>query len=122
MNYYEATMTKLFGIPNCDTVKKARKFLESEGIKYDFHDFRKDGVTEGMIQQWLGHIQWEELINKRSTSFRQLSDEQKSLLTEQKSYQLLIDNPTLLKRPIFDYAGTLINGFKPDQYQQLLDN
>jgi arsenate reductase (glutaredoxin) len=115
-------MNRLFGIPNCDTVKKARNLLEQKGVEFIFHDFRKDGVSESLIEHWLEQIKWEDLINKRSTSFRQLSDEQKLALTEQKSIQLLIDNPTLLKRPIFEFGETLINGFKPEQYSQLLES
>jgi Spx/MgsR family transcriptional regulator len=115
-------MTRLFGIPNCDTVKKARKLLEQKGVEFEFHDFRKDGVTEALIAHWLKQIKWDDLINKRSTSYRQLSDEQKTLLSEQKSFQLIIDNPTLLKRPIFEFSGTMLNGFKAEQYTRLLES
>jgi arsenate reductase (glutaredoxin) len=114
-------MTKLFGIPNCDTVRKARQFLETNDVEFEFHDFRKDGVTEKMIEQWLEHLEWKDLLNKRSTSFRQLSEEQKLMLTEHKSFQLLKDNPTLIKRPIFEFGKSVINGFKPEQYIQMLE-
>ena len=109
--------TTLYGIKNCDTVRKARKWLDSNQIPYQFHDFREDGITSQLISQWLESVDWSELFNKRSTTFRQLSDAQKSNLNEQSALQLMQEHPTLIKRPVLNTAESTLIGFKPDTYQ-----
>lgn len=104
-------MHTLYGIKNCDTVKKARKWLDENGIAYQFHDFRTDGLSADLLQHFADHLDWDKLLNRSSTSWRQLSDEQKSDLNQDKAKQLMLDLPTLIKRPILDTGDTLILGF-----------
>lgn len=107
----------LYGIKNCDTVKKARKWLESNDVNYQFHDFRVDGLTAEMIEQWFATVGWEKFVNKRSTTWRQLDDAQKENLNEQSAATLLLDNPTLIKRPVLDNGITILVGFSAESYQ-----
>lgn len=115
-------MTTLFGISNCDTVKKARRWLEQEGIDYHFHDFRKDGLSAKQIKQWLPHTTPELLINKRSTTWKQLDEASKTQLLNfdgdvQASIALLENNSTVIKRPVLVLeSGDIAIGFKIDDY------
>ena len=111
-------MHTLYGIKNCDTVKKARNWLDQNGIAYRFHDFRTDGLTPELLQHFAEHLDWNKLLNRSSTSWRQLSVEQQADLTLEKSMQLMLDTPTLIKRPILDTGNKLILGFnaKDDGY------
>ncbi|MBE8168750.1 MAG: ArsC family reductase [Shewanella sp.] len=109
----------LYGISNCDTVRKARKWLESNNIDFTFHDFREDGLTEQMLKVWTESISWELLFNKRSTSFRALSDSQKLDITQLKAISLMAEYPTLVKRPLLVKDKQIHIGFKPAQYQEL---
>lgn len=104
-------MHTLYGIKNCDTVKKARKWLDEYGIAYRFHDFRTDGLTSDLLQHFVAHLDWNKLLNRSSTSWRQLSDEQKSELSQEKALQLMLEFPTLIKRPVLDTGDKLILGF-----------
>ncbi|MCK9636585.1 MAG: ArsC family reductase [Methylobacter tundripaludum] len=108
----------LYGIKNCDTVKKARTWLDQNGIAYRFHDFRTDGLTPELLQHFAEHIDWTKLLNRSSTSWRQLSAEQQSDLTQEKAMQLMLETPTLIKRPVLDAGDKLILGFsaKDDGY------
>jgi Spx/MgsR family transcriptional regulator len=108
----------LFGIPNCDTVKKARAYLEQAGLSYRFHDFRKDGLTPQLIQTWMLKVSYNELINKRSTTWKQLDDPQRQAI-EQQDLALLGQHPTLIKRPVLQTADTILVGFKPTEYDSL---
>ncbi len=110
-------MYTLYGIKNCDTVKKARKWLESNDVNYQFHDFRVDGLTAEMIEQWFTTVGWEKLLNKRSTTWRQLDDAQKENINEQSAASLLLNNPTLIKRPVLDNEITILVGFSEESYQ-----
>ncbi|MDG6773009.1 ArsC family reductase [Thiomicrorhabdus sp. ZW0627] len=109
----------LYGIPNCDTVRKARKFLEERQIDYRFHDFKKDGLTQETIQKWLQNLPIEILVNKRSTSWKQLTEQQKENLMNQSDLTVLTEMPTLIKRPVLETANVLLVGFKADEYQAL---
>ncbi len=104
-------MYTLYGIKNCDTVKKARKWLDDNGIAYQFHDFRAEGLTPELLQHFAADVDWNTLLNRNSTSWRQLSDAQKSDLSQDKAIQLMLDTPTLIKRPILDIGNRLIVGF-----------
>ena len=110
----------LFGIKNCDSVKTARVWLDDKQIEYRFHDYRVDGLTAALLQQFIDALGMEALLNQRSTSWRQLSDEQKHDLTPDKVRQLLLDNPTLIKRPILAIGEQWLVGFNPAQYAQTL--
>lgn len=108
----------LYGISNCDTVRKARKFLETHQIDFHFHDFRKDGLTPDIIQAWLNHVDYDVLINKRSTTWKQLSDPDKTLI-ENRDWNFLCQHPTLIKRPILQLDQNLLVGFNLKDYQSL---
>lgn len=101
----------VYGIPNCDTVKKARVWLDAQGREFAFHDFRKDGLNEDMLARWLAHVPMEKLLNKRGTSWRKLSDADKANQQEAHLMTLMVDNPTLIKRPVIEAGDTVTVGF-----------
>ena len=111
--------TILYGIPNCDTVKKAQKWLLQNEISYVFHDYRKDGLSKNLLESFMQNISWTELLNKRSSSYRQLSQQQKSLLNEQTVIDLFIEFPTLIKRPLLIHHSDYQLGFNSEAYQIL---
>ncbi|TVZ38330.1 Spx/MgsR family transcriptional regulator [Alteromonadaceae bacterium 2753L.S.0a.02] len=113
-------MTKLYGIKNCDTVKKARKWLETAGVAYEFHDFRDQGLDASLIQNWLTQIDAATLINKRSTTWKQLSDADKTKVEAGDFIAIAVANPTLIKRPVLDHNNAITVGFKDKQYADLL--
>lgn len=111
---------KIYGIKNCDTVKKARRWLEDKGLDYEFHDFRTDGLTLEMIAQWQASVDLTTLLNKRSTTWKNLApNERDSLKTEDIPY-LLIAHPTLVKRPVLETDGKVIVGFNDKTYLNVL--
>ena len=107
----------LFGIRNCDTVKKARRWLDQNDIEYTFHDFRKDGINQKLIQDWLTHIDFQALLNKRGTTWRQLTETEKTKLEQKQDLTLLVEQPTLIKRPVLAYKEGIHIGFRPQDYQ-----
>tara|TARA_B100001057_G_C22432024_1_gene787825 strand:+ start:204 stop:599 length:396 start_codon:yes stop_codon:yes gene_type:complete len=109
----------MYGIPNCDTIKKAKKWLENQQVDYHFHDYRKHGIDKPMVEQFCHQLGWENVINKRGTTYRQLSQEQKDSLNETSVIQLLVDQPAMIKRPILSHGEQLHVGFKPDTYQSI---
>ncbi|NOV31309.1 ArsC family reductase [Methylomonas sp. ZR1] len=109
-------MLVMYGIKNCDSVKKARTWLEARHIAYRFHDYRIDGLDAALLQRFVDALGLDAVLNQRSTSWRQLDDAQKSDLTPDKAVQLMLAVPTLIKRPILDDGRQLIVGFNPDQY------
>jgi arsenate reductase (glutaredoxin) len=113
-------MVVLYGIKNCDTCKKARSWLEASGIVYRFHDFRVDGLAQEQLQTFAEQVGWQSLLNKTSASWRQLSPEQQAGLTEAKALRLMLETPTLIKRPLLDTGQGLLVGFKPETYQAKL--
>jgi len=104
-------MYTLYGIKNCDTVKKARKWLDENGVAYRFHDFRIDGLTSEQLEHFAAHVDWNKLLNRSSTSWRQLSAEQQAGLSRDKALQLMLEIPTLIKRPVLDTGSQIILGF-----------
>lgn len=104
-------MYTLYGIKNCDSVKKARLWLDKNGTLYRFHDFRNDGLTPALLERFIVRSDWNTLLNRSSTSWRQLGADQKADLTAQKAFRLMLDTPTLIKRPILDTGDQLIIGF-----------
>ncbi len=109
----------LYGIKNCDTVKKALKWLEANQQSVTFHDFRVDGLTQQQIESWTEQVGWESLFNKRSTSFRNLSDAEKADIDQTKAIDLMLTYPTLIKRPVLEHQGKVSVGFKPAQYEEI---
>jgi arsenate reductase len=112
-------MTTLYGIKNCDTVRKAKKWLESEGADYTFHDFRIDGLGKNELSAWVKAVGWEVLLNKRSTSWKQLADKDKVTVDEGKAIALMLANPTLIKRPVLIHKKKIQVGFNPAEYKAL---
>ncbi|MDO9104835.1 MAG: ArsC family reductase [Methylovulum sp.] len=113
-------MHTLYGIKNCDTVKKARLWLDQHDIAYRFHDFRSDGLTPELLTNLIARSDWQTLLNRNSTSWRQLSDAQKADLTGQRALQLMLNTPTLIKRPVLDTGDQLVIGFKDGIYAAYL--
>jgi arsenate reductase (glutaredoxin) len=103
-------MITLYGIPNCDTCRKARKWLDAAGIQHRFYDFRKDGLTAEVVAAWSAEVGLEKLVNRRGTTWRALADDQKARL-ETAPTALLVENPTLLKRPVIDLGDRRLVGF-----------
>lgn len=113
-------MTTLYGIKNCDTVRKARRWLDQSSVEHNFHDFRQDGVNQKNIQNWLEALGAEALINKRSTTWKALSDADKTKLSDNKALiDLIRANPTLIKRPLLDHNDEYHVGFKAELYQTI---
>jgi len=106
----------VYGIKNCDSVKKARSWLETRQIAYRFHDYRSDGLDVALLQTFVDRLGMDAVLNQRSTSWRQLSDEQKQDLSAEKALQLMLSMPTLIKRPIVDTGDQLVAGFDPKLY------
>ena len=111
---------KLYGIPNCDTVKKARTWLEGQGVGYDFHDYKKAGIEEKTLRAWVDELGWETVLNRAGTTFRKLPDEAKAGLDAGKTIGLMLAQPSMIKRPILDLGERRIAGFKPDVYAAAL--
>ncbi len=109
----------MYGIANCDTIRKAKKWLAAEEINFAFHDYRKNGIEEAQLREFVSLVGWELLLNKRGTTFRQLSDADKENIDEQKAIELMLAAPAMIKRPLLSVDGTLHVGFKAEQYQQL---
>lgn len=111
--------TTMLGIKNCDTIKKARKWLENENIDFSFHDYRVDGINEEMIRTFISKLGLDAVVNKRGTTYRQLSDEQKQSLNDDTAIAILIESPAMIKRPLLIHNDQYFLGFKPAQYQEI---
>ena len=109
----------LFGIANCDTIKKAKKWLTEQQINFQFHDYRKNGLDEQLIVQFASQINWPDLINKRGTTYRQLSQTEKDNINESNFVSLLCQSPAMIKRPILSMNNKFHLGFNHDQYQAI---
>lgn len=112
-------MLTLYGIKNCDSVKKARHWLEEHGVDYQFHDFRQDGLDKTLLDSWVEALGWEAIVNKRSTTWRNLSEKEKTISSNAQATTLLLANPTLIKRPVVQDSDTLFAGFTEDNFKKL---
>ena len=112
-------MTTLYGIKNCDTIKKARAWLSANNIDYTFHDYRQDGLESKWLEQTEQTLGWELMLNKRGTTFRQLSEEQKQGLNKTSALALMLESPAMIKRPILMHNDNYFIGFKADQYTEI---
>jgi Spx/MgsR family transcriptional regulator len=110
----------IYGIKTCDTMKKAWTWLDGHGQKYRFHDYRAEGLDEKTLRGWVKKLGWEKLLNKSSTTFRELPDADKVGLDEASAVSLMLKHPTMIKRPVLDIDGKLTVGFKPEMYEQAL--
>jgi len=111
---------KLYGIINCNTVKKARTWLTQHGIEADFHDIKKQGVSEELLETWLRQVAWEKLVNRQGTTWRQLPDEAKATVSDEAAaIQLMLEKPSVIKRPVLEKDGNIHVGFDEAHYQSL---
>jgi arsenate reductase len=110
----------IYGIKNCDTMKKARAWLDSHEIAYSFHDYKSEGIDKASLQRWVKSVGWETLLNRAGTTFRKLDDADKQDLNENKAIALMLAQPSMIKRPVLDVGGKLLVGFKPETYEKEL--
>lgn len=110
----------LYGIPNCDTVKKARDWLDRAGIDYTFHDYKKNGIESAKLGRWCAAADWGTILNRAGTTFRKLSEGDRADLNEDKAIALMLAQPSMIKRPILEHERGLLVGFKPEQWAEAL--
>src|SRR4029079_16840101 len=109
----------IYGIKNCDTMKKARAWLDKRGVDYAFHDYKTAGIDRERLERWSKKLGWETLLNRAGTTFRKLPDKDKTALDAGKAIALMLDQPSMIKRPVLDLGGgTLLVGFKPEAYAE----
>lgn len=108
----------MYGITTCDTIKKARVWLESHDVPYRFHDYRAEGIEAGKLNGWVGKVGWEKLLNKGSTTFRELPEKDKEALDEKKAKKLMLAKPTMIKRPVLEVGERILVGFKAEAYEE----
>ncbi|WP_461538357.1 ArsC family reductase [Spongorhabdus nitratireducens] len=113
-------MITLYGIPNCDTMKKARRWLDANGIEYHFHNYKKDGIDSATLQNWCDALGWETVLNRRGTTWRRLPEADRESIDEASAIRLMQENTSLIKRPILDAAGKLSAGFSDADYTTTL--
>jgi arsenate reductase len=106
----------IYGIKNCDTMKKARTWLDDHGVAYVFHDYKTEGIDKASLERWAKEVGWEILLNRAGTTFRKLPDAQRENVTERKAIALMLEQPSMIKRPLLDVGGKLLVGFKPEAY------
>jgi arsenate reductase len=107
---------EMYGITNCDTVKKARAYLEQKKISYAFHDFKKEPPTKQQIDTWLKQIPWQELLNMRGMTWRKLDEAERSAINKTNAIKLMLEKPSIIKRPILEFGNKIILGFDPIAY------
>jgi arsenate reductase len=113
-------MIKIYGIPNCDTMKKALKWLDKNELEYEFHDYKKLGVPEKNLKNWVKKAGWDTILNKRGTTWRKLDDDTKNNIDETSSIDVMLNNPSAIKRPVLENGKILLVGFKEEEYKTLL--
>jgi len=114
----KAKSVTVYGIKNCDTMKKARSWLDAHKIAYAFHDYKAEGIDRTHLESWVGKAGWETLLNRAGTTFKKLPDGDKENITEKKAITLMLAQPSMIKRPVLDIDGKLLIGFKPAEYEK----
>ncbi len=109
----------LYGIRACDTMKKARTWLEAHKVAHDFHDYKKQGIDKALLEGWVQQVGWEVLLNRAGTTFRKLPEADRDSITEKKAIALMLAQPSMIKRPVLAAKGKITVGFKPELYQAL---
>ncbi|MBI3700756.1 MAG: ArsC family reductase [Afipia sp.] len=109
----------IYGIKNCDTMKKARAWLDKRGVDYAFHDYKTQGIDKAHLEAWAKHVGWETLLNRAGTTFRKLPDKDKENITEKKALALMLAQPSMIKRPVLEAGKKLLVGFKPEDYAKV---
>ena len=112
-------MTTIYGIKNCDTMKKARAWLEAHKVAYSFHDYKASGIDKAVLEGWTKKVGWEVLLNRAGTTFKKLPEADKQGLSEKKAIALMLAQPSMVKRPVLEAKGKLTVGFKPEEYKKL---
>ena len=112
--------TTLYGIRNCDTIRKARRWLESNGVDYTFHDVRNDGLDKKTLQNWEKQLGWEQLLNRRGTTWRKLPEPVRDSVCRASALQIMLDHPAIIKRPVLAVGEQLYLGFNADSYHEIL--
>lgn len=112
-------MTIIYGIKNCDTMKKALRWLDENKVPYTFHDYRKDGLERELLVNWIAQLGWEAVVNKRGTTWRKLAPETQAAMNNDSAVDVLLEQPAMIKRPLLDHQQSLTLGFKPEQYQAI---
>ncbi|MGV2101552.1 MULTISPECIES: ArsC family reductase [unclassified Rhizobium] len=108
--------TTIYGIKNCDTMKKARTWLDEHDAAYDFHDYKASGIDRAHLEAWIDKAGWETVLNRAGTTFRKLPDAERENLTREKAIALMLAQPSMIKRPVLEHGGKLLIGFKPEAY------
>lgn len=111
-------MTTLYGIKNCDTMKKARHWLDTHGVQYEFHDYKTRGIDQAHLERWCKELGWENVLNRAGTTFRKLPDADKAHLYERKAIALMLVQTSMIKRPVLESGKRLLLGFKPELYAE----
>ena len=114
-----AKAVTLYGIKNCDTMKKARAWLDAHKVAYEFHDYKAAGITAAQLKRWASEVGWETLLNRAGTTFRALPEKDKADLSEARAIALMVAQPSMIKRPVLDTAGKITVGFKPECYAEI---
>ena len=109
----------IYGIPNCDMMKKARVWLEQHDVAYEFHDYKKAGIAPAQLEAWVKKLGWEVLLNRAGTTFKKLPDAAKENLTAAKAIKLMLAQPSMIKRPVLEHGASLLVGFSPEKYSAL---
>lgn len=109
----------LYGIKNCDTMKKARSWLDAHGVAYSFHDYKVQGIGREKLLGWIAQTGWEPLLNRAGTTFRKLPEDQRAGLNQTKAVALMLAQPAMIKRPVLENGQTVLIGFKPDRYAEV---
>jgi arsenate reductase len=121
LDYWTGTVVaKLYGIKNCDTMKKARAWLDDHAVAYEFHDYKSAGIDRETLAGWVGRVGWEALLNRAGTTFRKLPEDEKTGLTEARAIALMLKQPSMIKRPVLEADGVFTVGFKPEVYEAAL--
>jgi arsenate reductase len=116
----KAKTVTIYGIKNCDTMKKARAWLDQHGVAYAFHDYKAGGIERARLEEWSRKVGWETLLNRAGTTFRKLPEKDREGVDEKKAIALMLDQPSMIKRPVLDLGGRLLVGFKPAEYEASL--
>jgi arsenate reductase (glutaredoxin) len=116
----KAQAVTIYGIKNCDTMKKARAWLDEHGVAYAFHDYKAAGIERARLERWAREVGWDTLLNRAGTTFREVPDKDKDGLGEKKAIALMLDQPSMIKRPVLDVGGKLLVGFRPQAYAKAL--
>lgn len=111
---------RIYGIKACDTMKKAMNWLEQQGVEFEFHDYKKQAIDQESLERWCNEHGWETILNRRGTSFRQVAPERKENLDQAKAIELMLENNSMIKRPVLDLGSRTLVGFKDETYQSEL--